>query len=160
MNLRKANAMSKKKGRPKQPSKSHGAPQLIRLPLTGALVPTGYDVHGSRPKRWKMVGSGSANDTVRGAELPSHDQKNALAGTVGKRPATNEDVHAIAEIVRAGGNPGQILGRVFLNESQRKIISGANHQPLSIKKLRKIRAKANDIYRRGKRLSGSFQSTC
>jgi hypothetical protein len=142
-----------------------------RLPLTGAIVPIDYNPHGGR----RRVGGRSVTARVPVDKAPSLDSDrkpgaNSLAGiaagAVGKRPATGQDVHDIIEMVRNGKNPSAIVTTVYLSHEQRQAVSAA-HRKFTARSsdgkkayFRRRNRAAQDIFRKGIRVSGSFQSRC
>lgn len=168
MKRRRAKKTSKKQQRPKLENGAI-AEGTRRLALTGAIVPEGYNVHKNRYERTKPLQrenakSGSEHESRPTA--PAIPLNKIAAGAVGKRPATWSEVKAIAARVRVGADVSSLVAAILLTEPQRETIREANRQYTSQFNSSKNKLKhwhnrgAQDIYRRGIRVSGSYQSTC
>jgi hypothetical protein len=163
----KATPAKKKPRRAKaaaQPKKNTG---FVALALSGAVVPRGYDVHknnyGQNLLHGQVTVRATAEKRVACLESPKSLAK-LPAGSVGKRQATWAEAKAIAAGVRVGADVSKLVAEVLLTEDQREIIREANraqarrfHSSKRKSKRRRNRA-AEDIYRRGIRMPGSFQS--
>ena len=156
--------------RPKveNPKTSEGSRKLL---LTGAIVPAGYDVHNDRYRQAKKPGpqttrSEKASENPLSSIAPPAHLDKVPAGALGKRPATWKDVEAISAKVRLGEDASSLVAAVYLTEQQREVISAANRQYAfqfhgSKRKMKRWNNRgANDIFRRGIRVSGSFQGNC
>jgi hypothetical protein len=107
--------------------------------------------------------SKSAPTKARKAALPDEPPIPVPEVTPLRHPASWAEARAIADIVRAGGDASKLVSAVLLNEHQRDLIREANKRrasemfPKSSKRKRPRRG-TYDIYRKGIRMPGSFES--
>lgn len=168
MKRRRAKVTSIKRRKPKLEN-GEIAEGMRRLALTGAIVPEGYNVHKNQYDRTKPL---QRENAICGSDHESRPNAAAIpldriaAGAVGKRPATWAEVKAIAAGVRVGADVSSFVAAILLTEPQRETIREANRQYTSQlsgpkSKLKRWRNRgAQDIFRRGIRVSGSYQSSC
>jgi hypothetical protein len=160
-----------------------------RLTLTGAIVPIDYSPHGKKSQnrsaaafaprvapsgKRTAIAATKANPSVSGlSALKPNSCPTIQAGAVGKRRAQHGDVLAIIAKVRSGASPAKLLAAVYLSPEQREVVSrifrgivSGNSGFRRTKKEKKSkknlrwRRSSGDIWRRGIRIPGSFQSRC
>jgi hypothetical protein len=165
---RDAKAKSTKKNpRHVKPNPPQVKRDSVTLALSGAVVPRGYDVHKNnygQPLLRRQVTAKAKVEKPVAVIAPPKSLAAFPAGAVGKRPATWAEARAIASGVLLGADVSQLVAEVLLTEEQREIIREANRakaarfQSSKRKSKRRRNRAAEDIYRRGIRVHGSFQS--